>query len=129
MKKTIMKIVIIAMFVSVICTNFAMAIDFGVADDFIKKGASTSMISNLDTIGSEFASIGNVLKFIGAGIIIAATAYMGILYMISPPERQAKLKQQLIGLVVSAVVIFGGYYIWKIVTTALDAMTGGTTEA
>lgn len=123
MKKTIMKIVIIAMFVSIIYTNFAMAIDFGVADDFIDKGSEQSMISNLDTIGSEFASIGNVLKFIGAGIIIAATAYMGILYMISPPERQAKLKQQLIGLVVSAVVIFGGYYIWKIITTALDAMT------
>ena len=115
MKRTIMKISIIAMFVSVICTNFAMAIDFGVADEFIEKGADTSMISNLDTIGSEFASIGNVLKFIGAGIIIAATAYMGILYMISPPERQAKLKQQLIGVVVSAIVIFGAYGIWKTV--------------
>ena len=38
---------------------------------------------------------------------------MGIKYFISSPEEQAKLKGQLIGVVVSAVVIFGAYSIWK----------------
>lgn len=126
MKKTVVKLIIIAIFLNVILTNFAMAIDFGLADEFIEKGSKQPGISDLTEIGTEFSAIGNVLKFIGAGIIVGATAYMGILYMVSPPERQAKLKQQLIGLVVSAVVIFGGYYIWKIITVALDSMTGGT---
>jgi hypothetical protein len=124
MKKHIIRILTITICLSIIYANFAMAIDFGDADKFIEKGSENAGIGDLSNIGSEFTEIGNVLKYIGAGIIVAATAYMGILYMISPPERQAKLKQQLIGLVVSAVVIFGGYYIWKILATVLDGIMG-----
>ena len=39
---------------------------------------------------------------------------MGIKYFISSPEEQAKLKGQLIGVVVSAVVIFGAVSIWEL---------------
>lgn len=122
MKKSIFRVLIITIFMSMIFMNFSMAVDFGDADNFITQGQSNNKISDLTEIGAEFTAIGNILKYIGAGIIVAATGYMGILYMVSPPERQAKLKQQLIGLVVAAVVIFGGYYIWKILVTALDSM-------
>lgn len=125
MKKHIMKIMIIAVISVVIISNFALAIDFGDADSFIEKGTANAKISDLTEISNQFTALGNVLRFVGVGIVVAATAYMGILYMISPPEKQAKLKQQLIGLVVSAVVIFGGYYIWKILTLALDNLTTG----
>ena len=40
--------------------------------------------------------------------------------MTASPEAQAKLKQQLIGLVVSGFVIFGSYAIWKIVVTIVE---------
>ena len=111
MKKHIIKSLIIALILMISFANFSLAVDFDKADKFIQKGSEKAAADNISVseIGEEFSAI--------------ATAYMGILYMISPPERQAKLKQQLIGLVVSAVVIFGGYYIWKIVTTALDTMT------
>lgn len=125
MKKVVIKMIIIVLMLTIATTNFSYAINFGDADEFIKKGGEKAALNNgaLDSIGAEFSDIGNVLKYIGAAIIVGATAYMGILYMISPPEKQAKLKQQLIGLVVSAGVIFGGYYIWKIIATALEAMT------
>ena len=122
MKKSIVRVLIITIFMSMIFVNFSMAVDFADADKFISVGETSNKISDLTEIGAEFTAIGNVLKYIGAGIIVAATGYMGILYMLSPPERQAKLKKQLIGLVVAAVVIFGGYYIWKILVTALDTM-------
>lgn len=121
--KKILKTAIIAMVLTIIVSNISLAADFSKAKDFISKGSSNAPIGDLSTIGTEFSTIGNVLRFIGAGIIVAATAYMGIMYMISPPERQAKLKQQLIGLAVSAVVIFGGYYIWKLITMALENIT------
>jgi hypothetical protein len=125
MKKRIIKVLTIMSCLIIVFANLSMAdVDFSKADTFISKGAANAGIKDVTEIGEEFSSIGNVLKFIGAGIIVAATAYMGILYMISPPERQAKLKQQLIGLVVSAVVIFGGYYIWKIVGSALNGIMG-----
>lgn len=124
MKKYIEKIIIIALSLWIITSNIAMAIDFDKADQFITKGSEEQGISDLTTIGSEFTDIGNVLKYIGAGIIVAATGYIGIQYMISPPERQAKLKQQLIGLVVAGFVIFGGYYIWKIIVNLFKGIFG-----
>lgn len=122
MKKSIVRILIIMIFAIILFANSTMAVNFVDADNFIKEGAANNKIGDLSTIGTEFTAIGNILKYIGAGIIVAATGYMGILYMVSAPEKQAKLKEQLIGLVVAAVVIFGGYYIWKIIITALDTM-------
>lgn len=123
MKKSIIRVITITVMLIIIVSNISLAVDFSKAQTFIDEGQSNAGINDLSAIGNEFSTIGNILRFIGAGVIVAATAYMGILYMISPPERQAMLKQQLIGLVVAAVVIFGGYYIWKIITTALDDMT------
>lgn len=127
MKKYIMKIAIIAVILMITMSNFAFALDFGDADDFISRGQTSAKIQQdgLTEIGKNFTALGNVLRFVGIGIVVGATAYMGILYMISAPEKQAKLKQQLIGLVVSAVVIIGGYYIWKILTSALDTLITG----
>lgn len=125
MKKHVIKILIITLILLISFANFSLAIDFSKADEFIKKGLQKANEDNIsvEEVGKEFAAIGKSLRVIGAGTVVIATAYMGILYMISPPERQAKLKQQLIGLVVAAIVIFGGYYIWQMVTTALDSMT------
>lgn len=106
--------------------NFSVnAVDFTMADDFIEAGrTSTTGIKDLSEIGGEFSDIGQILRYIGAGILVGAMAYMGILYIVSPPEKQAKLKQQLIGLVVSAVVIFGAYYIWKFIVELLEDTIG-----
>ena len=52
---------------------------------------------------------------IGAGVYVGVVAFMGIRYMTSSPDKQATLKQQLIGVVVSGIVIFGAYGIWKAV--------------
>lgn len=59
--------------------------------------------------------LGQILTTIGAGVMVAVITYMGIKYLTSGPEAQAKLKTQLIGVVVSGVVIFGAYTIWSIV--------------
>lgn len=123
MKKYMLKIAIIAITLMVIMSNFVFAVDFADADKFIERGTANAKISDLGEIAGNFSALGNILRFVGIGIVIAATAYMGILYMVSAPEKQAKLKQQLIGLIVSAVVIIGGYYIWSILTKALDSLT------
>ena len=82
---------------------------------FLEIGNASAQSVNTDDITAEFVPLGQLLTSIGAGILIAVTIYMGIKYLTSGPEAQAKLKQQLIGVVVSAVVIFGAYGIWKTV--------------
>ena len=65
--------------------------------------------------------VDNILTAVGIVVLVAVTMIMGIRYMFATPEEAAKLKQQLIGLVVSGVVIFGAVAIWKIVYTILNS--------
>lgn len=87
----------------------------GQATDFINAGKTSSKDINYDGISNEFKGLGQILTMIGAGVMVAITTYMGIKYLTAGPEAQAKLKVQLIGVVVSGVVIFGAYSIWSMV--------------
>ena len=86
------------------------------ASGFINKGFKQANGKiKISSITSEFQDLGKILTFIGAGVMVAVVSYMGIKYLISPPDKQAVLKQQLIGVVVAGVVIFGAYGIWSAV--------------
>ena len=76
---------------------------------------------NTDEITKPFIALGQVLTMIGAGVLVAVTTYMGIRYLTEGPEAQAKLKTQLFGLIVSGLVIFGAYFIWKLVIYVVSA--------
>ena len=114
------KVAIIAFFafIALSCLYNVNAISLsemeGKAENFIKAGSSQTQI-NYDNVTKEFVSLGQILTMIGAGVMVAVTAYMGIKYLTAGPEAQAKLKTQLIGVVVSGMVIFGAYFIWSIV--------------
>ena len=86
------------------------------ADKIISTG-ETQATGKIDTskIAENFVGLGQILTMVGAGVLVAVTTYMGIKYLTAGPEAQAKLKVQLIGVVVSGVVIFGAYGIWKTV--------------
>lgn len=85
------------------------------ASDFMEKGKNKADgLDNVVTaVTNEFKGLGQILTMIGAGVMVAVTSYMGIMYIISPPDKQAALKQQLIGVVASGIVIFGAYGIWS----------------
>lgn len=91
------------------------AIDLAGMSDKINT-FKTNGTTTIDTteITTEFAGLARILTTIGAGVLIIVITYMGIKYFISSPEEQAKLKGQLIGVVVSAVVIFGAVSIWEL---------------
>ena len=95
--------------------NRVSAITLGEMATDIETFKSKGDALSVDTaqMESEFAGLGKILTTIGAGVLLIVITYMGIKYFISSPEEQAKLKGQLIGVVVSAVVIFGAYSIWK----------------
>lgn len=77
------------------------------ANGFIQKGQQSAEGNiNYDNIAKEFKGLGQILTMVGAGVMVAITTYMGIKYLTAGPEAQAKLKVQLIGVVVSGMVIF-----------------------
>ena len=85
----------------------------------ISKWLSIGKQGNVNVTGDKLADIitpiANILTAIGVIVLTAVTMIMGIKYMFATPEEAAKLKQQLIGLVVSAVVILGATAVWRIV--------------
>lgn len=85
------------------------------ASSFIQKGSQNLSGISYQKIAKEFVGLGQILTMIGIGVMVGVCAYMGIRYLTAGPEAQAKLKVQLIGVLVSGMVIFGGYSIWKIV--------------
>ena len=95
------------------------------AKGFITAGSkkATGMTSVTNTITKNFKGIGQLLTMIGAGVMVAVVTYMGIKYMTASPDKQAALKQQLIGVVVAGVVIFGAYGIWSALVNILNSAT------
>lgn len=88
------------------------------------KGVADNSGVEIDAneVTESFVGLGQILTMIGTGVMIAVTTFMGIKYLTAGPEAQAKLKLQLIGLVVSGIVIFGAYYIWKLVIIIVSSV-------
>lgn len=89
-------------------------------EKFLTTGKEESGSIKTDGIFDDLVGMGSILTTIGAGVMVAVTLYMGIRFITATPEAQAKLKQQLIGLVVAGFVIFGAYFIWKIVINIVE---------
>ena len=66
--------------------------------------------------------MGQILVIIANSVIMVVTAIMGIRWIIASPEEKAKLKQQLIGLVVSIFVIYAGVAIWTVLKEFMEGV-------
>lgn len=115
--KKINIILIILILISLIISPNIFADDFsdviGEANSWLETGKNKN---NVDTtsITSKLKPIAQALTTIGVGVLLCVTAFMGIKWVTAKPDEQAKLKQQTIGLLVSAIVVMGAYTIWKI---------------
>lgn len=84
-------------------------------DKFIEQGQKKNPIST-SQIKNAVIPIGQALVAIATVVLVVVTVIMGIKYMTSgSADEKAKLKTQLIGLVVSTVVIFGAQGIWALI--------------
>lgn len=85
------------------------------ASAFISQGKEKDVINSSD-VASTIMPIAQALVAIATGVLVVVTCIMGIKYATSSsPDERAKLKKQLVGLVVSVIVVFGAQAIWAIV--------------
>ena len=96
----------------------------GDAKNFINKGKNQTYIDE-DDIESNIMPAARILMGFGSITAVIVTLVIGIKYMMaaSNPEEQAKLKKQLIGVVVSIIVIFGAYSIWVIANKFMEGIS------
>ena len=97
---------------------------FNRANLFIETGKSGDTIDDNDLTGPAVA-IGQLLMGIAIIVLLIVTIVMAIKYMVADPGEQAKLKQQLVGLAISAAVIFGAFTIWQVLVNILTNVTKG----
>ena len=113
---SIISIVLVLISIMQVPCNAAISIDNiqGSAKNFLSTGEknqnNTISVSNMK---KELLPIAEILTMIGTGVVIICAIVIGIKYMVASPDEQAKLKKQMVGLVVATIVIFGAYGIWK----------------
>ncbi len=93
--------------------------------NWIKEGEnSTDSQMEVEKLAENFIGVGQVLVAIGIVTLLIVSLITAIKWITATPDKQAKLKQQLIGLVISAVVIFGAIGIWNLVRGILQNVEG-----
>lgn len=124
-KKTIMLIMILMLIILFLIQFTSATYAFSLqdmktkADNFKSAGQDEAdkilPIEGSGGIEEKFIPIGQVLVTIASIVLVIVTLIMAIKYLTANAEQKGKLKQQLIGLVVSIIVIYGAVGIWTII--------------
>lgn len=88
------------------------------AEKFVNKGKNFQVDTDELKNSSDF--VYNALLGIGLILAVVIGIILGIKYMISSSEDKAEVKQTLVPYLVSCVVLFGGFFIWKMVVNILS---------
>lgn len=91
---------------------------------FIANGQNGNVIDN-NKVKNAVLPIGQALVAIATVVLVVVTIIMGIKWMLAKNDsgERAKLKTQLIGLVVSTIVIFGAQIIWSLLYKFMNNIT------
>ena len=109
-------------------TDISISSIFQKGNDFISSGQSQVEQNSgagitEDELAAKFIPVGKVLVAVATATLFIVTAIMGIKWITATPEQQAQLKKQMIGLVVSIIVIYGAVGIWTIVRNIMTNLT------
>lgn len=98
-------------------TNESPSIEgiFQAGSQWIENGQRQQGIYNENYFVEQFIGLGQLLVGVGIATILIVTVITAIRWITATPDKQAKLKEQLIGLVIATIVIFGAVGIWNLV--------------
>ena len=124
MNKIIKITMLVIMIIFILSSNiFAVSDMFSQADDWIGTGKSNAG-KTIDT--SELKSASDTLYnvFLGIGIAVAVIvgAILGIRFMTAGIDKKVEVKEALVPYVISCIVVFGSFGIWKLVVTILNSV-------
>ena len=126
MKKTIKTLILTICTILILTTTNSVFALSGTdikteADDWIKRGAQNATIST-EEAWKQLVPIGGVLVTIASVVLVICYMYLGIKYMIADPSGKADVKQRLIWLVISTVLIYGGVGIFTVIVNLMNSI-------
>ena len=105
---------ILIMNTNVFADEFSVDGIFRQGQSFIDNGSQNTVIDN-GSLSSIIKPLSGAFLTVGTFVIVGVGIYLGIKYVTSGVEDKANVKKQAYGVIVSAIVIFGAYGIWKLV--------------
>ena len=142
--KKIIAILLILIFLICITSslNFVYAVEesseestvddiFDQADDFIHQGEEQlSATGGIDEtlLSNTTDFLYNLLLAVGIVLAVGVGSVLGIKYMMGSVEEKAEYKQTLVAYLISCVVVFGAFGIWKLAINILSGVIGGKNE-
>ena len=127
MKKIIINIlsIILILFLLInICPTKTQAVNLdGImsgADNFIEKGKNGTTTIDETQLQNTSDLIYNILLGVSMVIAVIVGIILGIKYMMASTEEKAEVKETLVPYVVSCVIMFGAFTIWKIVINIIQ---------
>lgn len=112
--KIIVCIIMLLIFILYMQPSYASNIIKEAQEWFEGGKAGGETIMNPQDTANAIAPISQLLFWAGIITLFIAGTVMGIKFIMASPEEQGKLKGQLIGLVIAAIVILGAYTIWEL---------------
>ena len=73
-------------------------------------------------IAGQWGEVFNILVSLGTIIVVVVGGILGIKYMAASAEDKANIKETMTPYILGAIVIFGAFGIWKMVTTVLTSI-------
>lgn len=127
-KCRMLRISILIFFVLLILSSKVFASGLGdwlnEAEDFITDGGNEAITSKetMNTVALKDGSniIYNAFFVIGVGVAIIVGAIMGIQFMTAGIDKKVEVKQALYPYIISCVVLFGAFGIWKLIITIMN---------
>ena len=90
------------------------------ADSFVNEGESNVSIDE-NLLGETAGFLYNMLLAFGIITAVIVGSILGIKYMIGSVEEKAEYKQTLLAYLISCVIVFGAFGIWKLVINILSS--------
>ena len=126
--KDIIKILLIIIFLINILSSDILATTtikdiFSQADDWETTGRS-NVNTTMDTkkLNETSSLIYNILFGIGVAVAVIVGAILGIQFMTAGIDQKVQVKGALLPYVISCIVVFGSFGIWKLVVTILGSI-------
>lgn len=117
-------ILLIIIIFSISSNILAVSETFSQAEGFIETGKNNvGTTINTTSLQDASGTIYNIFLGIGVAVAVIVGAILGIQFMTAGVDKKVEVKEALVPYVISCIVVFGSFGIWKLVVTVLNSVT------
>jgi len=124
--KRIFFILIIAIVINSISSNYTYAMSnvISAGKEFLEKGQLVEEVIEIDQLQTTSNFIFNMFLVVAIVLAVGVGTVLGIKFMTSSVDEQAKIKEAVVPYIVGCMVIFSAFPIWSFIVNAGQDVTG-----